>query len=106
MTPESAWTFLLDAALVAIGILLLFCLWRAFRGPQVTDRIIAINVIGTMVVIVICILTLRLGEDYLTDVAMIYTLLSFLAVLALCKMYIGTWRKRQGARRKEDSTDA
>lgn len=106
MTPDQAWTLLMDIALVAIGLLLLLCLWRAFRGPQVTDRIIAINVIGTMVVIVICILTLRLGEDYLTDVAMIYTLLSFLAVVALCKMYIGSWRKRHAGRRKEGKPDA
>ncbi|MBR4710449.1 MAG: sodium:proton antiporter [Clostridia bacterium] len=106
MTTEAAWTVLMDVALGAIGVLLLACLWRAFRGPQVTDRIIAINVIGTMVVIVICILTLRLGEDYLTDVAMIYTLLSFLAVVALCKMYIGVWRKRHAPRRKEEKPDA
>ncbi len=106
MTPDSAWMTLMDIALVTIGVLLLFCLWRAFRGPQVTDRIIAINVIGTMVVIVICILTLRLGEAFLTDVAMIYTLLSFLAVVALCKMYIGSWRKRRAGRRKEEKSDA
>lgn len=102
MTPDTAWNTLLDVALIAVGFLLLPCLWRAFRGPQVTDRIVAINMIGTMVVILICVLTLRLGEDYLTDVAMIYTLLSFLAVVALAKMYIGVWRKRHASGRKED----
>jgi multicomponent Na+:H+ antiporter subunit F len=94
MTTEAAWTVLMDVALGAIGVLLLACLWRAFRGPQVTDRIIAINVIGTMVVIVICILTLRLGVVYLTAAAVIYTLLSFLAVVVLTRLYIGVWRQR------------
>ena len=92
---QGAWNTLLDGSMIVLGVLLLVCLLRAILGPTTADRVIAVNMIGTMVVILICILTLRLGEGYLTDVAMIYTLLSFLAVVMLTKLLIGAWRGRR-----------
>ena len=89
-----AWRLLLDGSMIAIGVLLLFCLLRAVLGPRIADRVIAVNAAGTLVVILICILAVRLGEGYLTDIAMIYTLLSFLAVVVLTRLYIGVWRQR------------
>ncbi len=106
---QAAWNTLLDGSMIALGALLLVCLLRAVRGPTTADRVIAVNMIGTMVVILICILTLRLGEGYLTDVAMIYTLLSFLAVVALTKLLIGAWRgkrQREKEAEKEGKPDA
>ncbi len=41
------------------------------------DRIIGINLVGTIVVMVIVVLTFLLGEDYLADIALIYVVLSF-----------------------------
>lgn len=98
---QGAWNVLLDAGMIAVGVLLLVCLLRAIQGPTTADRVVAVNMIGTMVVILICILTVRLGEDYLTDVAMIYTLLSFLAVVALTRMFIGARRQRRAREREE-----
>ena len=84
--------------MIAIGVLLLFCLLRAVLGPRIADRVIAVNAAGTLVVILICILALRLGEGYLTDIAMIYTMLSFLAVVLLTRIYMGVWRQRHAGR--------
>ena len=83
---REAYELLYNAALVIIGLLLIACLIRAIRGPRIADRVIAINMTGTMVVIVICVLAFLMGEDYLVDVAMIYTMLSFLAVVVLTKI--------------------
>ncbi len=102
--PESvqgAWNLLLDICMAGVGLLLLVCLIRAIQGPTTTDRVVAVNMIGTMVVILICILTLRLGEAWLTDIAMIYTLLSFLAVVALTRLFIGAHRQRMARERAE-----
>ena len=70
--------------------------------------VVAVNMIGTMVVILICILTLRLGEGWLTDIAMIYTMLSFLAVVLLTRIYMGVWRQRHagGGAGEEGRRDA
>jgi multicomponent Na+:H+ antiporter subunit F len=34
------------------------CLVRAVRGPSLADRVVAINMMGTAVVLMICLLTL------------------------------------------------
>ena len=88
------WQGFQDVCMWLIGVLLLLCLLRAVLGPRIADRIIAVNVMGTLVVILICILAVRLDQGYLTDVAMIYTMLSFLAVVLLTRIYTGVWRRR------------
>ena len=101
--PETAspvfpvWSTFLDVCMGALGVLLLLCLLRAVLGPRIADRIIAVNVMNTLVVILICLLALRLGEGYLTDIAMLYTMLSFLAVVLLTEIYMGVWRQRHAA---------
>ena len=98
---REAYELLYNAALVLIGLLLIACLIRAIRGPRIADRVIAINMTGTMVVIVICVLAFLMGEDYLVDVAMIYTMLSFLAVVVLTKVYMGVYREKRHQAEKE-----
>ena len=101
---SNAYNILYTAALVVIGLLILACLVRAIRGPRIADRVIAANMIGTLVVITICILSFVMNEGYLVDIAMIYTMLSFLAVVLLTKVYMGVYRERH--QEKEEKKDA
>ena len=98
------YSILYTGALVFIGALLIACLVRAIRGPRIADRVIAVNMMGTLIVITICILSFLMGEGYLTDIAMIYTMLSFLAVVLLTKVYMGVYREKR--REKEDEGNA
>ncbi len=92
-TVRQAYGTMYQAVLVIIGLLLLFCLVRAVRGPRLADRVVAVNMMGTLIVIAICILSYLLGEGYLVDVAIIYTMLSFLAVVLLTRLLVEAWRK-------------
>ena len=38
----------LTVVLVVLGILCFFCLVRSVKGPRIADRIVAVNMIGTM----------------------------------------------------------
>ena len=91
---SNAYEILYTAALVIIGLLVIACLIRAIRGPRIADRVIAANMIGTLVVITIFILSFVMNEGYLVDIAMIYTMLSFLAVVLLTKVYMGIYREK------------
>ena len=93
-----AYAFLYNGTLIVIGVLLLFCLIRAIRGPRIADRVISINMMGTLIVITICVLAFLMNEGYLLDIAMIYTMLSF-AVVLLTKIYMGVYREKR--RRRE-----
>ena len=80
-----------------LGIGIVVCLIRAVRGPRYTDRVVALNVICTLVILIICILSYVLQEDYLMDVAILYGLLNLLTIALLSR--ITTSRHRE---RKED----
>ena len=99
-----AYAFLYNGTLIVIGVLLLFCLIRAIRGPRIADRVISINMMGTLIVITICALAFvfLMREGYLVDIAMIYTMLSFLAVVLLTKIYMGVYREK---RRRREATE-
>jgi multicomponent Na+:H+ antiporter subunit F len=89
MQVSQAYQMLWTGALILLALLTLACLIRAIIGPRIADRIVSINMISTMVLAMIAILTLVLGESYLADVAIIYALLGFLAVVVLCKVFMG-----------------
>ena len=102
---SEAYNLLYTCALAVIGLLLLACLIRAIRGPRIADRVIAVNMMGTLIVIAICILAFMMAEGWLVDVAMIYTMLSFLAVVLLTKVYMGIYREKR-RQREEGNHDA
>ena len=63
-------------ALVLIGVLILCCLVYGVRGRRFTDRVVAVNVVGTLTISAICILSFALQESYILDIALIYALAS------------------------------
>ena len=65
------------------------------RGPRVSDRVLAVNMVGTLTIIMVGVMVVMLGEGYLADVALVYAMISFLAVVVLCKVYTGIYRERR-----------
>lgn len=98
-----AYVWMIQGAIVLLGLSLFVCLFRAVRGPATSDRIIAINMIGTVTMLLILLLSLLMKEGYLIDIALIYAMLSFLAVVLLCKIYIGIHRARKEKEEKKDA---
>lgn len=103
---SDAYHVLYMGVLVCLSVLTLLCLFRAIRGPRIADRIVSINMISTLVIAMICILAMMLGEGYLADVALIYALIGFLAVVVLCKVYMGVALEAREKRKKEARKDA
>lgn len=101
MTLDNAYSILYTGALVFLSSLTLFCLFRAILGPRIADRVVSINMIATMTLAMICVLSMVLDEGYLADVALIYALLGFLAVVVLCKIYMGVALEKREKRNAE-----
>ena len=106
MTVDEAYICLYTGALVVLAVLIGVMLIRSIMGPGVTDRILSINMIGTMVISCIAILYAYLGESYLLDVALIYTMISFVTVLVLASVYIPAKPKRNGFEHGNGSASA
>lgn len=66
----------------------LVAVYRIFRGPTMPDRVIAINVIGSNVIIVIALLAAAIGEPGALDIALVYALLNFLLSITISKFTI------------------
>ena len=88
MTLESAYQILYSAALIGFAVLIGAMVVRSIIGPRVTDRILSINMVGTMVIVSLAILSQMLDEPYLLDVSLIYTMISFITVLMLALTFI------------------
>ena len=92
---EQAYYVFFSAVLIILAILVVLCLIRAVIGPRVADRIVAVNMMGTMVIVMIAVLAIMMGEGYLVDICIIYALISFLAVIVLTKVYMGVYLERK-----------
>ena len=99
MEQVKAW--ILSAGAVVIALLILATLVRAVLGPRFTDRIVAVNVIGTLVIAELVLLSVWLREDFLVDVALVFALLSFLAVVVAARLVITRERKRREEQKKK-----
>ena len=93
---DQAYQFFFIAVLVILAIMVILCLIRAIKGPRIADRIVATNMLGTIVMVIIAILAIMLKEGYLVDICLIYAMISFLAVIVLTKVYMGVYRERKG----------
>ena len=82
---EQVRTWVLTAGAVVLALLILATLVRAVLGPRFTDRIVAVNVISTLVIAELVLLSVWLREDFLVDVALVFALLSFLAVVVVSR---------------------
>ena len=94
---------LLVAGAIVLALLMLATLVRAVLGPRFTDRIIADNVINTLVVAEIVLLSVWMEEDFLVDVALLYALLSFLTVVVVSRLVL-TRRQKQLEKEKRERT--
>ena len=89
--------------LIILAIMLFACLIRAVKGPRIADRIVSINMMGTMVMVMIAVLSLLLREGYLVDICLIYAMVSFLAVIVISKVYLGVYKEKRQENEEEMS---
>lgn len=76
------------AAALAVLITLGLVLARALLGPTIYDRIAAINMFGTKIVLLIAILAFLSGRMDLLDIALVYALINFIGVVAVLKLVV------------------
>ena len=85
---DQAYNIMLWISIAFLAVFIVFVLIRAILGPRYTDRVISVNLIGSKTIIIISLLSIVLEENGLVDIAMVYALISFVAVVVLSKCYI------------------
>lgn len=83
------------ASMIILSLSIIAIFLRAIIGPRVADRIICINMIGTKIIIFICMIAGFLREDFLIDVALVYALINFISMVVLTYAYGYAYEKRE-----------
>lgn len=99
LVQQFDWIF--HIILVILAIMLMLCLVRAVIGPRIADRLVSVNMMGTMIICIIVILGVIMDEGYLADIALIYAMISFLAVVVLTKIYAGVYNEQKERKNKQ-----
>ena len=101
--------YFLIGALIVMAALILIALTYAVLSGRFSDKIVGANIIGSLTINMVVIMDIFFLEDYILDIGIVYSLLSFLAVTVLCRVVtdhiVGKWRHaRDNA--KHESSDA
>ena len=75
----------LDITVGAIVIAMLICGWRVLRGPEVVDRILALDTLYVNVVALVIVLGMRQQTDLLFEAALIVAMLGFVGTVGLSR---------------------
>jgi len=82
------------ALIITMGLALV----RAFIGPSVYDRVLAMNMFGTKTVLLLAVMAFFLGRPDFLDLALIYAMINFIGVLAVLEFF-----RVRATRQKEES---
>lgn len=77
--------------ILCISIILVFI--RLYKGPEVVDRVIALDLIITIGIALMTAYSIRMNQAVLLDVAMILALIAFLGTIAF-SFYLDKQEKR------------
>lgn len=77
-------TFFLGMALFLV-LNILAGLWRVLKGPGPADRMVAAQLFGTTGVAALLLLAQALGSAYIKNAALVFALLTVMAVLAFVR---------------------
>lgn len=88
---EAVFQTILQATLVFMVVMLAPVAYRMVRGPRIADRLLALDLITTILLAIIVLLSVLEVQPLMVDVALALSALSFVATLALAR-FVGEGR--------------
>jgi multicomponent K+:H+ antiporter subunit F len=81
-------TWALDVASVLLAVALLLAGWRLLRGPDVVDRVLALDTLYVNAAALLVLYGIRLGAGWHYEAALVIAMLGFLGTLAFAKFLL------------------
>ncbi|HEX9684909.1 MAG TPA: monovalent cation/H+ antiporter complex subunit F [Burkholderiales bacterium] len=76
-----------EVAAAALLLTLVLALTRAFLGPSVFDRALAVNTIGTVATLLLAVIGFLGGRPEFLDLAIVYGFLNIIGTIAVLKYF-------------------
>ncbi|MEM8617335.1 MAG: monovalent cation/H+ antiporter complex subunit F [Pseudomonadota bacterium] len=78
---------MIGAAALALVVSIALMLIRALAGPTLYDRVLAVNSLGTKIVLLLGVIGFLLGRPEWLDISVLYALINFVATIAILKFF-------------------
>lgn len=78
---------MLAAIALALLVVMALTVARALLGPTIYDRILAVNAFGSKTVVLIAIIAAMAGRGDYLDIALVYAMMNFIAMIAVLKHF-------------------
>lgn len=75
------------AALAACAVSIVLALIRTGLGPTAFDRILAVNAIGTVIILAIALHGFVMGRPEFIDISILYAVINFIGTFAVLKLF-------------------
>lgn len=78
---------MIGAAALAFVVAIALMLVRALTGPTLYDRVLAVNSVGTKIVVLLGIIGFLVGRPDFLDISLLYALINFVSTIAILKFF-------------------
>jgi multicomponent Na+:H+ antiporter subunit F len=86
---------MLIVAALAVLVTMALAIVRAIKGPEVYDRVLAANMLGTKTVLLLAVIALLFERPDFLDLALAYALINFIGILAILQFVQNRAARRQ-----------
>ena len=76
-----------ETLFVVLALVMIATLIRAAKGPSWFDRVLAINVFGTLTVSLLALISVLSELPGLLDIALLYGLINFISIVAILRFF-------------------
>lgn len=81
-------TLAIETGFVLIGLAMALNLWRLVRGPDATDRVLALDTLTINAIALLVLFGIRAGSSAYFEAALILAAMGFVGTVALCKFLL------------------
>lgn len=78
---------MLVGGMIGIAVAIMMALVRVALGPTTFDRVLAVNSIGTLIILGIALHGFLMGRPEFIDISVLYAILNFIGTFAVLKLF-------------------
>ncbi|MEM1146209.1 MAG: monovalent cation/H+ antiporter complex subunit F [Pseudomonadota bacterium] len=78
---------MIGAAALALVVAIALMLIRALSGPTLYDRVLAVNSLGTKIILLLGVIGFLTGRPDFLDISILYALINFVSTIAILKFF-------------------
>jgi multicomponent K+:H+ antiporter subunit F len=75
----------LNVGMAVVALAMLLCGWRLLKGPEIADRILALDTLYMTLVALVILLNLRWNTELLFEAALLVAMMGFVSTVALAR---------------------